>query len=195
MKTPLSLILVIFISVTTEALICHFCENLSGPDCNDMKSEICPNDVTKCYTNLMMEKFGSLSVYQTTRGCQKGKDLCSGTFNMSSGNVEVHSVTTCCEGDNCNTDQLKIVTSEDLKENGVTCPACTIKEKECESENYKCTGTQTQCFEFSGGLYNGDGYDDWTFMGCTTKQVCDYLKTHGEYDVQFLKKGSKIKCT
>ncbi|XP_040183301.1 phospholipase A2 inhibitor and Ly6/PLAUR domain-containing protein-like isoform X1 [Rana temporaria] len=195
MKTLPSLILVIFISVTTEALICHFCEDLSGPNCKATKSETCPKDVKKCYTNLMMEKFGPLTVYQSTRGCQKGKDLCAGTFSMSSGKTEVHSITKCCEGDHCNTDQLEIVTPKDLKENGVECPACNEKEKQCKSEIYKCTGTQDRCFEFYGGLYNGEGYDDWTFKGCTTKQVCDYLESHDGYEVHYTRKDSKIKCT
>ncbi|XP_040183303.1 phospholipase A2 inhibitor and Ly6/PLAUR domain-containing protein-like isoform X2 [Rana temporaria] len=145
MKTLPSLILVIFISVTTEALICHFCEDLSGPNCKATKSETCPKDVKKCYTNLMMEKF--------------------------------------------------VVTPKDLKENGVECPACNEKEKQCKSEIYKCTGTQDRCFEFYGGLYNGEGYDDWTFKGCTTKQVCDYLESHDGYEVHYTRKDSKIKCT
>ncbi|XP_073458057.1 uncharacterized protein [Aquarana catesbeiana] len=56
MKTLPILILVLWISVATEALVCQKCENFQGNICTNYINETCPQGVTRCYVNIMMEK-------------------------------------------------------------------------------------------------------------------------------------------
>ncbi|XP_040183300.1 phospholipase A2 inhibitor subunit gamma B-like [Rana temporaria] len=198
MKTLLSLILVIFISVTTEALDCHLCESFLAPTCNSLTSETCPTNVTKCYANVIMEKIGPLTLYQSSKGCQRGKDLCASNYDMAMGTIEAHSRVKCCEGDNCNTESPQLVIPDNLQENGVECPMCAEKGKSCTSENvHKCTGNLDRCFSLIGGIYTGitGGFSDWTFKGCINKEVCDYIETHGGFDIPYLDKSTKLQCT
>ncbi|XP_073458056.1 phospholipase A2 inhibitor and Ly6/PLAUR domain-containing protein-like isoform X1 [Aquarana catesbeiana] len=175
MKTLPILILVLWISVATEALVCQKCENFQGNICTNYINETCPQGVTRCYVNIMMEKMGEKIYYQSTRGCTKYIGSCINNFTMVVGTGVKMMVSTsyCCTGDLCNKRPIDLPPL-DTKVNGLKCPACIKKGSACTStETAICLGSQDRCFEFSGGVFNGTAYEDWAFKGCTTGNVCE----------------------
>ncbi|XP_077312191.1 phospholipase A2 inhibitor and Ly6/PLAUR domain-containing protein-like [Lithobates pipiens] len=175
MKTLLILILVLWINVATEALICQKCENFLGETCTSYTNDTCLKGVKRCFVNIMMEKMGEKIYYQSTRGCATYIGSCINGFSMVVGTGVNMMVSTpfCCEGDLCNTRPV-VVPPLNTTVNGLKCPACIKKGTACTpTETAICVGSQDHCFEFSGGVFNGTAYEDWAFSGCTTGNVCE----------------------
>ncbi|XP_044130879.1 phospholipase A2 inhibitor and Ly6/PLAUR domain-containing protein-like [Bufo gargarizans] len=193
MRTVLNVCLLLSITIATgSCLVCQTCKNYTGDACTEPTTKTCDPSVTRCLTTLTVMQIGEKLYPMVEKSCATSPQLCELAYNMSSG-IELYSVSKCCQGDLCNKGSIKLPPINST-ENRVQCPACYAKAKTCTpTGTIKCRGSQTKCFNFSGGIYNGTQFEDWAFQGCTTENICEYPAP--TYPENYLQEGYKLTCS
>ncbi|XP_063291544.1 phospholipase A2 inhibitor and Ly6/PLAUR domain-containing protein-like [Pelobates fuscus] len=177
---------------TGNCLKCQKCENTSGDTCSG-ELENCDTSVDSCLTTLVVTIYGTNTTSHITKSCVSNTDLCYANYNMTFGSVQLYSIAQCCKSDGCNKDNIKLPPLNQT-ENGVSCPSCLIVggEKCVPKETIKCTGDQTKCFSYTGGVYSKGKFVDTDVKGCTTEDVCTHPAP--TYPATLLKEGYKLTC-
>ncbi|CAH2318745.1 Hypothetical predicted protein, partial [Pelobates cultripes] len=99
-----------------------------------------------------------------------------------------------CENTNGDTCSGELETCDTSVDSCLTTLVVTIHggEKCVTKETINCTGAQTKCFSYTGGIYIKGKFVDTDLKGCTTEDVCTHHAP--TYPATLLKDGYILTC-
>ncbi|XP_075462541.1 phospholipase A2 inhibitor and Ly6/PLAUR domain-containing protein-like [Ascaphus truei] len=193
MRLFLSIICIFSASITAgTGLQCQDCQNYASTDCTGSLA-VCSGSATSCMAAVTVITSDNLSSSSIVKSCASYPQLCGVFYSITMGPIHLASKTECCATDGCNSGTPQLP-PRDLTPNGVQCPFCIAEASSCTSTgNIDCTGSETRCITYSGGIYNGTQFEQKAFKGCTTENVCNVPAP--PYPATLLQQGYQLSCT
>ncbi|CAI5636918.1 unnamed protein product, partial [Oreochromis niloticus] len=149
-------------STTAGALQCQTCTNQT---CSSTVTVNCSSE-TMCVTATILATSSGTTATQFYKACASSS-LCPATGNQTfSVNLGVQSVlasATCCNTDNCNSQNLPAPTPQ--SSNGLLCNTCVASQ--CNT-TLQCQGVEDQCFQ----SMMRDGTNSFPAYGCASANLC-----------------------
>nr|XP_020634001.1 phospholipase A2 inhibitor subunit gamma B-like [Pogona vitticeps]XP_020634003.1 phospholipase A2 inhibitor subunit gamma B-like [Pogona vitticeps] len=183
--------LYLFVLLATGAsLECEHCQGSSNV-CSGPK-EACPADKDICYTGYSEDTLEGTLAQNIVKGCES-TDLCSlGPVHLHVSNDKYYNARyACCPWNNCNDVFPKLLPIKEEKK-VVQCPACYSWTGECGSDVVNCTGKEIYCFSLTSKIIT-NGTSFVTMKGCTSKAVCETMKTGAL--AMIIKEVKEMRCT
>ncbi|CAI5636915.1 unnamed protein product, partial [Oreochromis niloticus] len=149
-------------STSAGALQCQTCTNQT---CSSTVTVNCSSE-TMCVTATILATSSGTTATQFYKACASSS-LCPATGNQTfSVNLGVQSVlasATCCNTDNCNSQNLPAPTPQ--SSNGLLCNTCVASQ--CNT-TLQCQGVEDQCFQ----SMMRDGTNSFPAYGCASANLC-----------------------
>uniref|UniRef100_A0A669ENE3 UPAR/Ly6 domain-containing protein n=1 Tax=Oreochromis niloticus TaxID=8128 RepID=A0A669ENE3_ORENI len=141
------------------------CQNCTDETCSSTVTVNCSSE-TMCVTATILATSSGTTATQFYKACASSS-LCPATGNQTfSVNLGVQSVlasATCCNTDNCNSQNLTAPTRQ--SSNGLLCNVCVASQ--CNT-TLQCQGVEDQCFQST----MTDGTKSFPAYGCASKNLC-----------------------
>uniref|UniRef100_A0A669B9V5 UPAR/Ly6 domain-containing protein n=1 Tax=Oreochromis niloticus TaxID=8128 RepID=A0A669B9V5_ORENI len=141
------------------------CQNCTDETCSSTVTVNCSSE-TMCVTATILATSSGTTATQFYKACASSS-LCPATGNQTfSVNLGVQSVlasATCCNTDNCNSQNLTAPTRQ--SSNGLLCNVCVASQ--CNT-TLQCQGVEDQCFQST--MTNGT--NSFPAYGCASANLC-----------------------
>ncbi|KAM4703513.1 phospholipase A2 inhibitor 25 kDa subunit-like [Rhinophrynus dorsalis] len=178
MKLLLIIGCIFSVSVTTvRSLSCTECLNVTGGPCTE-EPTVCPSYADSCVTsytevNAEVNATSNVTYHTLTRYCGLSNHSCGVAASMSSRDVNISTVSTCCNTDFC-TPPNPILSSPNNTKNGLTCPACfeTNATLCLPSKTVACRGNENKCIKITQKISLKGVHFSYVMYGCATENVC-----------------------
>ncbi|XP_053255338.1 phospholipase A2 inhibitor gamma subunit B-like [Podarcis raffonei] len=175
MKTLLISCLLLALLPPVASLICESCFS-QGKYCRNATTEECDDSSDQsCLSVIGVGKLSLLGSRVVVKSCID-TELCEedhSSVSISSA-LYLHSKSTCCNTDMCNSGPIEMPDTETREPNGLKCPSCiNIFSDECESnKTVSCRNDEDQCFYLAGSMDFGGTRILGAIRGCATAGVC-----------------------